>query len=197
MRKISVYTVSLGCPKNQVDTEWMLGSLGAAFVNADQIDRADVVLINTCGFIQPAVNESIATILELADEIQEFVLKPLLVVTGCLVSRYGRELETELPEVDLFLDIAEQKELGPRLEKMLSRSIQPFLFRQLSSAPGFAYLKIAEGCNNHCRFCVIPSIRGKLVSRSHWSAARKPIFWETPGIVCVRDGVNWFWWPRT
>ncbi len=165
MKNILVYTISLGCPKNQVDTEWMLGGFGSAFVNAAEINEADVVLINTCGFIQPAVDESIATILEVADEIQDLDSKPLLVVTGCLVSRYGKELEAELPEVDLFLDIASQKELGRRLEAMLARSIQPFSHRMLSSAPGFAYLKIAEGCNNHCRFCVIPAIRGKLVSR--------------------------------
>ena len=165
MKKISVYTISLGCPKNQVDTEWMLGGFGAAFVNAAQIDTADVVLINTCGFIRPAVDESIATILDVADEIQGLGTKPVFVVTGCLVSRYGKDLEAELPEVDLFLDIASQKDLGRRLEEILSRPIQSFSHRMLSSAPSFAYLKIAEGCNNHCRFCVIPGIRGKLVSR--------------------------------
>ena len=74
-------------------------------------------------------------------------------------------MEAELPEVDLFLDIASQKDLGRRLEEILSRPIQSFSHRMLSSAPSFAYLKIAEDCNNHCRFCVIPGIQGKLVSQ--------------------------------
>ncbi len=165
MKKISVYTISLGCPKNQVDTEFLLGSFGINFQNAKTPNNADVVLINTCSFIRPAVDESIAVILDIADEIANLRPRPVLIVTGCLVSRYGTELATELPEVDLFLPIGEQKNFANRLEQIFSLPFGETKNRLLGTAPGFAYLKIAEGCNNRCRFCVIPEIRGKLVSR--------------------------------
>lgn len=162
---IRVHTISLGCPKNQVDTEWMLGSLGPGLVPAPEPENADVILVNTCGFIEPAVDESLQVILDTAERIAEIEPKPLLVVTGCLVSRYGPELSKELPEVDLFLDIARQKELGPRVRELLGRGGDALSDRLLTTPSGFAYLKIAEGCDNHCRFCTIPSIRGPLVSR--------------------------------
>lgn len=165
MKKISVYTVSLGCPKNQVDTEFLLGCFGANFQNAVTFAEADVILINTCSFIRPAVDESIATILNVADEIADLTPRPKLVVTGCLVSRYGTELVTELPEVDFFVPIGEQKNFAKRLEQIFSLPFGETKNRLLGTAPGFAYLKIAEGCNNRCRFCVIPEIRGALTSR--------------------------------
>lgn len=165
MNTVRVYTVSLGCPKNQVDTEWMLGGFGPGFVNAEAPEGADVVLINTCGFIEPAVNESLQVILDTAQEIDSLDPKPLLVVTGCLVNRYGQDLRLELPEVDLFLEISRQRELGDHVRRMLNRDISVLESRLLTSAPSFAYLKIAEGCNNRCRFCTIPGIRGPLRSR--------------------------------
>ncbi len=165
MRKISVYTVSLGCPKNQVDTEFMLGCFGENFQNAATFAESDVILINTCSFIRPAVDESIATILDIADDIADLNPRPKLVVTGCLVSRYGVELAMELPEVDLFVPIDEQKNFARRLEYMFSLPFGETKNRLLGTPPSFAYLKIAEGCNNRCRFCVIPEIRGPLTSR--------------------------------
>lgn len=171
MEKVRVHTISLGCPKNQVDTEWMLGGFGPAFVNAAEPREADVVLVNTCGFIEPAVSESLQVILETAQSLEGLDPRPPLVVTGCLVSRYGQDLRAELPEVDLFLEIGRQGELHRRVRELLAArggrarlgDVQPA--RLLTTAPGFAYLKIAEGCDNRCRFCTIPSIRGPLASR--------------------------------
>lgn len=165
MSTIRIFTISLGCPKNQVDTEWMLGGFGPGFVNADCSAEAEVVLINTCGFIEPAVSESLQVILDTAQELETLEPRPLLVVTGCLVNRYGQDLRQELPEVDLFLEIARQGELGEHLRRLLGRDIPVRKNRLLTSAQSFAYLKIAEGCNNRCRFCTIPSIRGPLRSR--------------------------------
>ena len=171
MEKVRVHTISLGCPKNQVDTEWMLGGFGSAFVNAAEPREADVVLINTCGFIEPAVSESLQVILDTARSLEGLDPRPPLVVTGCLVSRYGQDLRAELPEVDLFLEIGRQGELHQRVRELLEavrghaslQDVPPA--RLLTTAPGFAYLKIAEGCDNRCRFCTIPSIRGPLASR--------------------------------
>ena len=174
MQNIRVHTISLGCPKNQVDTEWMLGGFGPGLCNAPEPEGADVVLINTCGFIEPAVSESLQVILDTAQDLAGFTPRPLLVVTGCLVNRYGQDLRVELPEVDLFLEISRQPELSGRIRELLARrdrgSLSPVepggvRSRLLTTAPGFAYLKIAEGCDNRCRFCTIPSIRGPLTSR--------------------------------
>ena len=174
MEEVRVHTISLGCPKNQVDTEWMLGGFGPAFVSSAEPQGADVVLVNTCGFIEPAVSESLQVILDTAESLAGLDPRPLLVVTGCLVSRYGQDLRAELPEVDLFLEIRRQGELGVRVRELLARGARAGLdsalrsyapARLLTTAPGFAYLKIAEGCDNRCRFCTIPSIRGPLVSR--------------------------------
>lgn len=162
---IRVHTISLGCPKNRVDTEWMLGGFGPGLIHAPKPEEAEVILINTCGFIEPAVNESLQTILDAAERIVSLRPRPLLVVTGCLVSRYGQELGRELPEVDLFLEIARQGELGAHVRKLLGRGEDTPPSRLLTTASGFAYLKIAEGCDNRCRFCTIPSIRGPLKSR--------------------------------
>jgi len=165
MENVRIHTISLGCPKNRVDTEWMLGGFGPAFVNAAAPADADVVLVNTCGFIEPAVSESLQVILDMAQELSALDPRPLLVVTGCLVNRYGEDLSRELPEVDLFLEIRRQGELGRRVRELLGREVQFTRSRLLTTDAGFAYLKIAEGCDNRCRFCTIPSIRGPLVSR--------------------------------
>lgn len=174
MKHVRVHTISLGCPKNQVDTEWMLGGFGAGFVNEASPEGADVVLINTCGFIEPAVSESLQVILDMAQTLAGLEPRPRLVVTGCLVSRYGQELRAELPEVDLFLEIGRQGELGRSLRELAAQGARAGLAsaldgysaaRLLTTPPSYAYLKIAEGCDNRCRFCTIPSIRGPLVSR--------------------------------
>jgi len=164
--KIKIHTISLGCPKNRVDTEVMLGRIAFSFEPVARPEDADVVVINTCGFIEPAVQESVQTIMETATAISELSPKPFLVVTGCLVMRYQKELREEIPEVDLFLPIAEQDHLPDILSRVLHRSLKEETGRAVSTPPGYAYLKISEGCDNSCRFCTIPSLRGPLHSQS-------------------------------
>ncbi len=164
-QKIRIHTISLGCPKNRVDTESMLGSMLSSIEAVEHPEEADIVLINTCGFIEPAVKESVQTILATASALAELEPKPLLVVTGCLVMRYKDELARELPEVDLFLTIPEQHQLPAWITRMLQQTIPEEQGRALSTSPGYGYLKISEGCNNTCRFCIIPSLRGRLVSQ--------------------------------
>ena len=184
MNKIPIYTVSLGCPKNRVDTERMLGSLGTRWCEVDRTDQARVVLVNTCGFIAPAVEESVSVILELAEEISELSPRPLLVVTGCLVSRYGDELIRELEsEVDLFVTIEEQARWPERLGAALAETLPASPDRALSTPPGYAYLKISEGCDNACRFCTIPSIRGRQKS---WT----PEFLRSEAETMIASGVR-------
>ncbi len=171
MTKVRVHTISLGCPKNRVDTERLLGVLGRSFVLAESAAASDLVLINTCGFIRPAVEESVETVLSAIREVAEVAPRPVLAVTGCLVSRYGQaELAADLPEVDLWLSTRELARwpglvgaaLGQKIGQKKFAELGP---RRLSTGPGFAYLKVSEGCSHKCAFCTIPSIRGRHVSR--------------------------------
>jgi len=161
---VRTYTVSLGCPKNRVDTERLLGALGSNMVPADSVNNADLVLINTCGFIQPAIEESISTILDVVREASEVAerhgRKPVVCVAGCLVSRYGQDLISGLPEVDLWLN-TEQIALWPAMAaEALALNLPGDTPRNLSTGPSYAFLKVSEGCSHNCRFCTIPSIRG-------------------------------------
>jgi len=167
MPAIRVHTVSLGCPKNRVDTERLLGVLGRGLVPAEEVAGADLVLVNTCGFIRPAVEESVETILSVIREAEAAEPRPLIAVAGCLVSRYGRgELSRDLPEVDLWLSTRELEQWPGRIGAALGkRKLDALGPRRLSTAPGFAYLKVSEGCSHRCAFCTIPSIRGRHVSR--------------------------------
>ncbi|MBU1041075.1 MAG: 30S ribosomal protein S12 methylthiotransferase RimO [Proteobacteria bacterium] len=167
MTKVRVHTISLGCPKNRVDTERLLGVLGKNFTPAEDVAGSDLVLINTCGFIRPAVEESVETILAAIREAAEATPRPKLAVTGCLVSRYGQaDLAADLPEVDLWLSTRELANwpglVGAALGRRNLDALGP---RRLSTAPAYAYLKVSEGCSHRCAFCTIPSIRGKHVSR--------------------------------
>lgn len=167
MERIAVYSVSLGCPKTRVDTEHMLACFGAALVPCDAPEDADVVLINTCGFIGPAVEESVGVILDAAQAIEDVSPRPLLAVAGCLVGRYGDELAEEIPEVDLWLPVRELHQWPARLAAALGRELPApdDAARVLSTGPSYAYLKVAEGCDHRCSFCTIPPIRGPLASR--------------------------------
>ncbi len=174
MKKL--YLTSLGCAKNLVDSELMLGSLESnGWQTVEDPTEANLLLINTCGFIRPAVEEAIDEILHLAEYKQADPTKKL-VVTGCLVQRYGVTLQKELPEVDLFVGIDDEQQLAELVRQMPSNS--SLVLRQPScslsnsgmprrlSTPFFrSWLKITEGCNNRCTFCMIPSIRGNLRSR--------------------------------
>lgn len=173
----TVYMVSLGCAKNLVDSEVMLGLLDqAGYTVAPDPEAADLLLVNTCGFIGSAVEEAVEEILTLARYKEEDPAKKL-VVTGCLVQRYGEELQKELPEVDLFVGTDGFKDLisllgGERGPGGLVRSpVSTFLMdsslpRKLSTLAHRAYFKITEGCDNRCTYCLIPSIRGRLRSRA-------------------------------
>jgi len=161
-----VYPVSLGCPKNRVDTEKLLAELKAR--GAETVldpAEADVLLVNTCAFIREAVEESLDVILELAEEKTP---AQRLVVMGCLVSRYREELLAELPEVDLFLGIeayrAPEAVLSPPARYLLRLEGPETPRRILTESPFFAYLKVTEGCRHACSFCTIPRIRGPLRS---------------------------------
>lgn len=161
MSKVKVHTVSLGCPKNRVDTERLLGALGVDLVPEDDPAAADLVLVNTCGFIRPAIEESLSTILDLSDRLAGLEAKPVLAVAGCLVSRFGEELMAGLPEVDVWLSTRELDHWPVLAAKALGkRAFRAPRTRALSTGPASAYLKVSEGCNNRCRFCTIPSIRG-------------------------------------
>jgi ribosomal protein S12 methylthiotransferase len=172
----SIHFVSLGCPKNRVDSEVMVGvAQDSGFVPTDDAGAAEVIVINTCGFIEAAKRESIETILEMAQFKQSGACRKL-VVTGCLSQRYSGDLANDMPEVDHFLGSSDMLNLSvvltskqaPRVwvgnpADWVIRASDP---RTLSTRGASAYLKIAEGCNRNCGFCVIPQIRGKQRSRS-------------------------------
>ncbi len=156
--------ISLGCAKNQVDTEHMLAYLKAAghdFVSDPS--EADVLIVNTCGFIEPAKQESINTILEMA-EYKKHGRCSVLVATGCLTQRYMDELRNGLPEVDIFLGVHDYAKLPSLLAGALSPVCAPYAGRVLTTPPYSAYLRIGDGCSNRCTYCAIPLIRGPLQS---------------------------------
>ena len=147
--------ISLGCSKNLVDTEMMIAHYkDDGYVVVSNPEDADIIVINTCGFIESAKQEAINTILEMAEYKKQNCKK--LVVTGCLVERYMEELKKELPEVDLFIPI---KEYSKMFEKLDMHN------RVITTGENFAYLRIADGCSNYCTYCAIPYIRGPLKSR--------------------------------
>ncbi len=170
MKKVSL--VSLGCSKNLVDAEEMLGLLeDNGFEIAENEEEADVMIVNTCAFIDSAKQESIDCILELASY-KEKNPDRLLVVTGCMSQRYKEELKKEIPEVDIVIGTNEYGKIAEILQNYNSgiycsdEYMDVRLRRVVTTPPYMAYLKIAEGCDNHCTYCVIPSIRGKYRSRS-------------------------------
>lgn len=158
------FSISLGCPKNRVDTEHLLGSLQEPLFCVESPEEADLVFINTCGFIAPAVEESVRTIVQTIDDLGHLAQRPLLAVGGCMVGRYGvAELAAELPEVDLWLPNAELPQWPSKIRAALHLSpatVPAFADRLLSTGPSYAWLKIGDGCRHRCSFCTIPSIRG-------------------------------------
>jgi ribosomal protein S12 methylthiotransferase len=170
----TVHFVSLGCPKNRVDSEVMLGvARGAGFDHVDEAGDADVIVVNTCGFIGEAKKESIDAIFEMAQHKESGRCKKL-VVSGCLSQRHPEDLAREMPEVDHFLGSSDMLKLGSVLkgtaQRMLVGTPADWLIgasdpRTLSTPRGSAYVKIAEGCNRTCSFCVIPQLRGGQRSR--------------------------------
>lgn len=167
--------ISLGCPKNQVDGEALLAKLAAAgYQIVNEIENSDVMIVNTCGFIEDAKREAIDTILEVAQYKEAGVISAL-VVTGCLAERYQDEILKEMPEVDAVIGIGANADIVKVCDKALC-GIQTSNYpnkcylpiddeRVLSTPSHWAYLKIAEGCDNRCSYCAIPGIRGKFRSR--------------------------------
>ena len=164
--KKKVAVISLGCPKNWVDTENIVGLLKSTgdVVFVGDLKEADIIIINTCGFIRPAKEESIDEILTAIEEKKENPEKKVI-VAGCLYQRYKEELKKELPEVDAFLGV---DEIEKSVERILNRKFaakKPYLLREVLTPKHLAYLKISEGCSNACAYCAIPLIRGPLRSR--------------------------------
>lgn len=168
--------ISLGCPKNQVDGEILLSKLSdAGFEIVNTIEQSDLMIVNTCGFIDDAKKEAIETILEVA-QYKEAGIISAIVVTGCLAERYQDEILREMPEVDAVVGIGANENIVKICQKALcgiSTSIFPdkrYLplddDRMLSTPSHWAYLKIAEGCDNKCAYCAIPAIRGPFRSRT-------------------------------
>ena len=169
-----LHIISLGCNKNLVDTEVMLGRL-KEYTLTDDVPNADVLIINTCGFIDAAKQESINTILDIHEQRKE---DSTLVVAGCLSERYREELALELPEVDLFTGVGDYERIDALLDSKESQfSDEVYLIdgadRVVTGSSYHAYIKISEGCNQQCSFCAIPSFKGKLNSRSLDSIAKE------------------------
>ena len=156
--------VSLGCSKNLVDTEMMIGLFKKEnFEVVSDPKQAEIIVINTCGFIQAAKEEAINTILEMA-EYKDTGKCKYLIVTGCLVKRYKSDLEKLFPEVDLFISTGEYGNYWEMIEKVLSlprksKNTLDYLDRTISTGNTTAFLKISEGCSNGCTYCAIPLIR--------------------------------------
>lgn len=172
---MKILFVSLGCDKNLVDTEMMLGELlQKGYEFTDDEEEADIVVVNTCCFIGDAKEESINMLLEMA-ELRKDGRIQLLVAAGCLAQRYKEEIQTEIPEVDVIIGTTAIENIVDAVESALHNKAQnyyadlnerPFtgVERVITTGGHFAYLKIAEGCNKHCTYCIIPKIRGEFRS---------------------------------
>ena len=183
---MNVGFISLGCSKNLIDTEVLIGEFKKNKYNiVNEEEKADILVINTCGFIESAKEEAINTILEMAEYKKKRC--KYLIVMGCLVQRYYEELIKALPEVDLFIKIENYDKLWSKIEDLLKRGIiekekntskkiseipqmpmlrqEEFLNRTITTGTNYAYIKIGEGCSNKCTYCAIPYIRGPFASR--------------------------------
>ncbi len=188
---MKILFVSLGCDKNLVDTEKMLGILGGdGFQFTDSEEEADVIIINTCCFIGDAKEESVNTILEMARCKEERRCKALL-VTGCLAQRYKDEILTEIPEVDGILGTSSYDQIGAMVKQILEEKKEHIsCFQDINALPRtdggrmvttgghYAFLKIAEGCDKHCTYCIIPSLRG-----SYRSVPMEDLLQEARGLA--------------
>ena len=200
----TVGAVSLGCSKNRVDTETALGLLRSrGYRMVSDPAKADILLVNTCGFIGPAKEESINTILEMA-EYKNTGKCRLLVVTGCLAQRYEEELMKELPEIDLLLGVNQYASLPDRIEQALSGTrvhacqddLSYFEQERLLTTPFYsAYVRIGEGCSNRCTFCAIPLIRGPYRSRGEAEILKEVRLLAERGvrehILIAQDTTRW------
>ncbi|MDU2121960.1 MAG: 30S ribosomal protein S12 methylthiotransferase RimO [Clostridium celatum] len=175
MEKYKVGMVSLGCDKNRVDSELILGSINKHYEITNDAKEADIIIVNTCGFIESAKQESIDTILEMAEYKNKYRCK-MLIATGCLTQRYGDELLDLIPEIDILMGVNDYMKLHRLIldfikdQKRISSATYSDEginegIRLLTTKQHTAYVRIAEGCNNFCTYCIIPKIRGKFRSR--------------------------------
>ena len=175
MEKLRVGLISLGCDKNRIDSEIMLGALSDNYKIVNDPKGADVLIVNTCGFIEASKQESIDAILEMAEYKANHNCK-LLIATGCLTQRYGTELLDLIPELDIILGVNDYDKLCSSIESFFEKNNKIYHLnysnkninngkRVLTTGKDFAYLRIAEGCNNFCTYCAIPKIRGVFRSR--------------------------------
>ena len=169
MKQKKVGVISLGCDKNRVDTEKMLGILREHYELTNELSEAEIVIVNTCAFLESARREAIEEILA-ADRMRSEGKLEKLVVTGCLPQRFASELEGALTEADLLLGISDYEKLPALIEESYRENRQISAVgggncetnaaRVLTTPTAYAYLKIADGCCNHCTYCLIPKIRG-------------------------------------
>lgn len=172
-----LHLVSLGCNKNLVDSEVMLGRL-QSYEITDEAEIADVIIVNTCGFIEAAKQESINTVLSLHEIRKD---KSILVMSGCLTERYQKELQEQMPEIDIFTGVGDYEKIDKLITSKQS-SFTPEVYlanensnRVITGSSYHAYIKISEGCNQACSFCAIPSFKGKLHSRTLESMKKEVI----------------------
>lgn len=176
MSKFKVGMVSLGCDKNRVDSELILGSINKFYEITNNPKEAEIIIINTCGFIESAKQESIDTILEIAEYKKTHKCK-MIIATGCLTQRYGDELLELIPEIDILMGVNDYMKLHKLIVDFIKteQRVSSTTYKDegvnegeriLTTNSHTAYLRIAEGCNNFCTYCIIPKIRGKFRSRS-------------------------------
>ncbi|EOR27477.1 MULTISPECIES: 30S ribosomal protein S12 methylthiotransferase RimO [Clostridium] len=176
MEKYKVGMVSLGCDKNRVDSELILGTINKFYEITNDPREAEIIIVNTCGFIESAKQESIDTILEMAEYKNKYKCK-MLIATGCLAQRYGEELLELMPEIDILMGVNDYMKLHKLIldfikgeRKLLATNYSDDNInegiRLLTTDKHTAYVRIAEGCDNYCTYCIIPKIRGKFRSRS-------------------------------
>ena len=176
MEKYKVGMVSLGCDKNRVDSELILGTINKFYEITNDPKEAEIIIVNTCGFIESAKQESIDTILEMAEYKNKYKCK-MLIATGCLAQRYGEELLELMPEIDILMGVNDYMKLHKLIldfirgeRKLLATNYSDENInegiRLLTTDKHTAYVRIAEGCDNYCTYCIIPKIRGRFRSRS-------------------------------
>ncbi len=176
MDNLKVGLISLGCDKNRIDSEIILSNIKAKHKIVNDAKEADIIIVNTCGFIESSKQESIDTILEMAKYKNQYSCK-LLVVTGCLTQRYGKDLIELMPEIDIMLGVNNYDKLNESIDKCIKNSKEKVYnceykdvginegTRILTTPSHTAYIRIGEGCDNFCTYCIIPKIRGKYRSR--------------------------------
>jgi ribosomal protein S12 methylthiotransferase len=163
----AVHVVTLGCPKNEVDSDRMGAALAAGFRLVQDADDADVVVVNTCSFIREATEESIEVVMSFATSWKAARPGRVLIVAGCMPSRYGDELASAMPEADAFVKVADEAAIASVVARLTGTVPTAPPSGPLRLAPGpSAYLQVSDGCHRACTFCAIPSIRGPYVSRS-------------------------------